>query len=114
MLSLSIDRSWISSFAPTRIGSLAGDTAWLTRSDRLKVFPPSFEIALQISYVPSRYTARHISPSTPFRENSNAGFYSWSQAPNPQVARIVANTIGVDMHNHVGVQFAKTPADVRP
>lgn len=40
--------------------------------------------------------------------------YSWAQASNPQVARIVANTISVDMHNHVGTQFAKTPANAKP
>ena len=44
-------------------------------ADRAAEPPPSFEIELQMSYVPSAYPARHISPSTPAcRENLNAGF----------------------------------------
>jgi membrane dipeptidase len=34
--------------------------------------------------------------------------------PDPRVAQIVAKTIVVDMHNHIQIHFAKTPADARP
>lgn len=41
---------------------------------------------------------------------------AWAQsAVDPRVAKIVADTISVDMHNHDGQpMFAKTPADARP
>ena len=37
-----------------------------------------------------------------------------AEESDPRVAEIVAKTIAVDMHNHVQIHFAKTPADARP
>jgi membrane dipeptidase len=41
---------------------------------------------------------------------------AWVRAaePDPRAARIVSGMIAIDMHSHVQVPFARTPADIRP
>lgn len=37
-----------------------------------------------------------------------------AERPDPRIAKIIADTISVDMHNHTLWPFEKTPADVKP
>ena len=41
-------------------------------------------------------------------------FSSAQEAADPRVARIVADTVGVDMHNHSSWKFFKSPAAIPP